>query len=101
MKLIDCLNAVSQTSSANKCDVRFWENRSLEEPPIHVTTMNIAELYKDWWGECNNCPENDTFIYAIEFSTHNGRTFFVDNAGYQDFTFEELMEAIKKQFFNY
>ena len=99
MKLSDCLNAVSHTSSANRCDVRFWENADLCSPPIHVTTMNIAELYKDWWDEAMNCPENGEFIYGIEFCTDEGKTFLVDNTGYQEFTFEELMEAIRKQFF--
>ena len=101
MKLSDCLNAITKTSSANQCDVRFWETRFKETPPIHVTTMNIAELYKDWWDKALNCPENGTYIYGIEFSTYDGKTFFVDNTNYCFFTFEELMDAIKKQFFNY
>ena len=95
MKLSTCLSKIDPKTT----DVRFYEVADLCEPTIHTTTMNIDELYKDWYEKCNNCPENGDFIYGIEFSTYDGKHYMVDNTDYMEFTFEELMMAIGNTFY--
>lgn len=95
MTLFNCLSKIDPRTT----DVRFWECRGDEEPPIHVTTMNIDALYKDWWKDCDNCPENGEFIFGIEFSTEDGRHYMLDNTKYMEFPFEKLMKEIEKTFY--
>lgn len=96
MTLTNILNRIDP----NFTDVRFYEFLDFPENLIHHTTMNISSLYNDWWDEALNCPENDAFIYAVEFATEDGKVYFLDNTNYQDFTFEQLMVAIQKEFYS-
>lgn len=95
MTLSNCLSKIDPKTT----DIRFYEALEFCEPTIHTTTMNVDELYKDWYGKCNICPENGDFIYAIEFSTYDGKYYMVDNTDCMGFTFEELMREIEKTFY--
>lgn len=79
-------------------EVRFYEFAHMCEPPIHTTSINLVELYKDWWDECNYCPENGTFIYGIEFNV-DGSIYWMDNQ--IDFEFQTLMEEFGRYFPQY
>lgn len=54
--------------------------------------VTMLELYKDWWGECDLCPPNDTELSTLIFYTPGGYLFNVDVNG---LSFEELMESIQ------
>lgn len=96
MKLEMILNRINPS----ECDVRFYEvTDCYSDNPIHYTTMSIQELYEDWYKKCDNCPENGTYIYAVQFTTYEGLVFNLDNSGYGEFTFDSLMEAIEKKFY--
>lgn len=96
MKLEMILNRISPS----ECDVRFYEKKDYSSNSFsHCTTMSVYELYTDWMDEANNCPENGTFIYAVQFTTYSGLVFNLDNSGYGEFTFDSLMEAIEKKFY--
>ena len=84
--------------NVEKAEVRFYEFTHMCEPPIHTTSINLLKLYKDWWDECNYCPENGTFIYAVEFNV-NGRIYWMDNEA--DFEFQTLMETFREYFPQY
>lgn len=79
-------------------EVRFYEFACGCEPPIHTTSINLVELCKDWWDECNYCPENGTFIYAVEFNI-DGAVYWMDNE--VDFEFQTLMEEFGEHFPQY
>ena len=96
MKLEMILNRINPS----ECDVRFYEKEDYSSNSFsHCTTMNVYELYTDWMDDANNCPENGTFIYAVQFTTYSGLVFNLDNSGYGEFTFDSLMEAIEKKFY--
>lgn len=91
------LNNIFDKINPTTTDVRFYESYEPNEPCIHTTTMNIDSLWHDWWGKCDNCPENDSYIYGVEFSD-NGKTYFLDNSNYMFFTFENLMGEYQNRF---
>ena len=94
MTLDKCLEHIDDTT---KWDVRFYEDCSLCEPTIHTTTDNIDALYRDWYDECNNCPENDAYVYGVTFGCDDGRVLLVNNSG--TLTFEMLMRKIESAFY--
>ena len=96
MKLYDILDMIDPKTT----DVRFWESTDLCVPPIHVTTMNVDSLYKDWYDEALNCPENGTFIYGVTFCSYDGKAYLLDNSAYGEFPFEELMDAIHERYYD-
>lgn len=79
-------------------EVRFYEFAHMCEPPIHTTSINLVELYEDWWDECNHCPENGTFIYGVEFNV-DGTIYWMDNKS--DFEFQALMKEFGEHFPQY
>ena len=69
--------------------VRFsWINA--EEKPTS-TYLSMRDLYMDWNGECEHCPENDTVIFDICVGTNA-----IPNEPVEGFRFEELMQLIGK-----
>lgn len=96
MKLYDILDMIDPMET----DVRFFEETGIPENQIHYTTMNVNALYKDWWDEALNCPENGTFIHGVMFCAYDGKTYLLDNSDYGEFPFEELMEAINKRYYD-
>ncbi len=84
--------------NVEKAEVRFYEEAWMCNPPIHTTSINLLKLYKDWWDECNYCPENGTFIYAVEFNV-NGKIYWMDKES--DFEFQTLMEEFREHFPEY
>ncbi|MEG0898391.1 MAG: hypothetical protein RSF40_01595 [Oscillospiraceae bacterium] len=88
MKIIDCLYKVSE--SPDDYGVRFWDNHGCEG--LFPTTIGLKALYQDWWKDCDYCPENDAFIYGIEFFNNaTGRVFCAQVDKPFEFTFEDLM----------
>ena len=69
--------------------VRFsWRNM---EDQVVSTYLSMQELYMDWYGECEHCPENDAVIFDIQIGTTK-----IPNEAAAGFKFEELMSFIDK-----
>lgn len=98
MKLNEIFEDKYFTENVEIVEVRFYEFACMCEPPIHTTTINLVELYKDWWDECIHCPENETFIYAVEFNI-DGVVYWMNNQ--LDFEFQTLMKEFGEHFPQY
>jgi len=69
--------------------VRFsWLNM---EDQVVSTYLSMRDLYADWYGACEHCPENDTVIFDIQIGTTK-----ISNEAAAGFKFEDLMTFIDK-----
>ena len=69
--------------------VRFsWIN--MEDQVVNAY-LSMRELYMDWHGECENCPENDAVIFNIQIGTTA-----IPNEATNGFRFEDLMALIEE-----
>lgn len=64
------------------------ESRQHEALP----SISTAVLYKDWWGDCCYCPNNDTTVTHLQFNLA-GKQINV----YDGVNFGSLMEFISKE----
>ena len=93
------LTKILEQINYDTVEVRFTEDMGdYVSPPMHTTSSGLKDLYADWYGEAENCPENGTLIYGLEFND-NGRVFWIDNSTGYPMSFEEMMHAVEK-FFN-
>ena len=93
------LTKILEQINYDTVEVRFTEDMGdYASPPMHTTSSGLKDLYVDWYGEAENCPENGTLIYGLEFND-NGRVFWIDNSTGYPMSFEEMMHAVEK-FFN-
>lgn len=69
--------------------VRFsWRNM---EDQVVSTYLSMRELYMDWYGECEHCPENDAVIFDVQIGTTR-----IPNESADGFKFKNLMSYIEK-----
>lgn len=61
----------------------LYKNVDNEECSFEGT---VTELYRDWMGECMNCPYNDAIIYSVK----------LNDVAFEIIKFEKLMSAIKE-----
>lgn len=55
---------------------------------------NVKHLIDDWYGECNNCPENDAMLLMATLY-RQGNVYPITQIGLnEDITFETLMNAL-------
>lgn len=72
--------------------VRFrYQNN--EEEEIAVKSIKASALYKDWYGECNICPANDTKIHHLHILMNPACTALDIN---DDVSFERFMDALEE-----
>lgn len=91
MTINDCLHMVSQSPS--DFGIRFWTEYGQTERLI-PRAYGLLSLYADWWDKCECCPENDAYIYGMEFYNNNtGQVFYVEGGANSEFTFEDLMHV--------
>lgn len=77
-------------------EVRFLKDmEDYCNPPMHITSYPVRNLYNDWYGFADHCPENGAYIYGIEFN-FEGKSYWVDSN--EQYTFEELMQEIENVF---
>lgn len=65
---------------------------NFECPPFYAT-VNVFELYQDWYGNCVYCPENYAEIFNIMLGDDNGKIYLIERG--EDFDFEKLMRFIE------
>lgn len=117
MKLNECLKMIheSMNLTIDECyemiqtknyyipsewTIRFYDNNNIAygEKIMIPTTIKIADLYDDWYGDCNSCPENGEFVFGITIAQEStGKSYLIETP--YEFTFEELMMAIEDEFF--
>lgn len=55
---------------------------------------NVKYLIDDWYGDCDNCPENDAMLLMATLYRH-GVAYPIAHIGLnEDITFESLMIAL-------
>lgn len=117
MKFNECLDLIheSMNLTMNEClemiqtkkyfipsdwIIRFYDRNNIAygENVMIPTTIKIADLYDDWYGDCNFCPENGEFVFGITIAQEStGRNYLIESP--YGFTFEELMMEIENKFF--
>ena len=71
--------------------VRF-RYRNCDDKEVAVKSVKASSLYKDWYGNCNICPANDTVIRRLHILINPSCTALdVTDA----VTFEQLMDALE------
>lgn len=59
---------------------------------VRVKSMKASALYKDWYGECNYCPSNDTYVSHLHILLPTHIALDVKH----DVRFERLMNVLEK-----
>lgn len=100
MKLDKCLKMIhTEQNIPFDWTIRFYdENNVGYEGACIPTTIGIDELYNDWYGDCNSCPENGEFIFGITIAQEStGKCYLIET--YYEYTFEKLMMEIENEFY--
>lgn len=71
--------------------VRFCY-RNNEDEEVAVKSIKASALYKDWYGDCDICPANDTKIRHLHILL-NPTCTALDIT--DDVTFEQFMDALE------
>lgn len=99
MKLNKCLKMIhAEQNNPSGWTIRFYDGSNYDENTMIPTTIDIDDLYDDWYGDCNNCPENGEYVFGIAIAQESTGKIFLIETQY-GYTFEELMEEIKKEFY--
>lgn len=72
--------------------VRF-HYRNNEDEEIAVKSIKASALYRDWYGECDICPANDTKIYHLHILMNPACTALDIS---DDVSFERFMDALEE-----
>lgn len=59
--------------------------------------LTVADFLKDWFGECEHCPENDAEVFDVKIGTIIGAVS-VSFAFNERIVFEDLAETLSKNF---
>ena len=101
MTINKCLEMIhSEQNIPSDWAIRFYdENNVGYGNMIYIpTTIGIDDLYNDWYGDCNSCPENGEYIFGVTIAHEpTGRSYLIET-DYGD-TFESLMMAIEDVFY--
>jgi hypothetical protein len=74
-------------------EVQFITISSYLDRPFSYC-CNIKDLISDWYGDCNNCPENGEMLLQATLYM-NGKAYPIEGVGLnEDITFETLMQAL-------
>lgn len=68
----------------------YFENRP------YAYCSNVKRLIDDWYGECNNCPENDAMLLMATLYRHGDAYPIVNVGSDENITFETLMCALEE-----
>lgn len=96
------LNKVIQKIIEINPDPERWDIQimflpdAIDKPPIGILTVNLAELYKDWWGEAKLCPENGEYIKSM-LVVGEGQAMLVDSRDLVDYSFGEFMDMLHER----
>lgn len=101
MKLNKCLQMIrAEQNTPFDWAIRFYDGNNIAygENAMIPTTICIADLYDDWYGDCNSCPENGEFVFGIIIAHEpTGRSYLIETP--YEYTFEDLMTAIENEFY--
>lgn len=82
----------SKGREPSKVWVRF-SYHNVDGQRVHQKDIRLSILYKDWYGECEHCPSNDTKITELHIRTADGAKFSVADAGLEFGDFMDTLEA--------
>lgn len=101
MKLDKCLRIIhAEQDIPSDWTIRFYDSNNIAygNNSMIPTTIGIDDIYKDWYGNCDSCPENGEFIFGITIAQEStGRSYLIETNC--EYTFEELMMRIEKEFY--
>lgn len=76
--------------------VQFMANSEHFDNRPYAYCCNVRNLINDWYGECNNCPENDAMLLMATIY-RQGIAYPIAQIGLnEDITFETLMRALEE-----
>ena len=101
MKLNKCLKMIhAEQNIPSDWTIRFYDanNIAYGENALIPTTIGIDDLYNDWYGDCDSCPENGEFVFGITIAQEStGKSYLIETQ--YEYTFEELMMDIENEFY--
>lgn len=98
MYIDNCLKMIREEQDTPRgWTIRFNDYaNTIEGFPIS-TTVDIDELYNDWYGDCFSCPDNDEIVYGIMIAhEESGRCYLIEA---HSIDFETLMRKIEYRFY--
>lgn len=98
MYIDNCLKMIREEQNTPRgWTIRFSDfANTIEGFPIS-TTIDIDELYHDWYGDCLSSPENNEILYDIMIAhAESGRCYLIEA---YNIDFETLMRKIERQFY--
>lgn len=76
--------------------IQFMVKSEYFEDRPYTYCCNVKHLIDDWYGDCNNCPENDAMLLMATMY-RQGVAYPICNIGLNDdITFETLMNALEE-----
>lgn len=101
MKLVNCLKMIHvEQNIPTDWTIRFYDRNNIAygENIMIPTTIGIDDLFSDWYGDCNSCPENGEFVFGITIAQEStGKSYLIETP--YEYTFEELMMEIENEFY--
>lgn len=101
MKLNKCLKMIhAEQNIPSDWTIRFYDGNNIayRENIMIPTTIGLNDLYNDWYGDCNVCPENGEFVFGITIAQESsGRSYLIETP--YEYTFEDLMMEIENEFY--
>lgn len=89
--ILSALDSLKRLPSPSQVMVTYsWINHEGKEV---TQTHSASELYEDWYGECEYCPENDAPLTSLKIGQVDIPKNGTDGT---ELVFEDLMQAIQK-----